>query len=270
MAGLSRKLQHFVIVVHIVAYGAVRAFAGQVTGSSFVSVFFPSLIFAQQSLLCLWAGLGAGSWRFRLMAAYILSVLIWSLPGVIDSGFAGGYLAVASFTAGLLMAIIVASLAVMRGWGFRLQRFSEQHLPERWEFQFSIRGMLLLTVVVACLLAFGASTGNIGEMHGNSVTGMKWQSTAIMFVGLPILLLASTLLSVWAVLSTGTVAARMVVGAVTIAAGGAFLPYCHHGDAVSYAFWASLTLLTFLITSSTLLAFRAAGYRFLRETEQKA
>lgn len=273
MAEPSRKLLHFLIVVHIAAYGAACAFADQMTGASFVSVFFLSLIFAQQSLLCLWAGLGAGSWRFRLIAAYALSVLIWSLPGVVDSGFAGWYLAVTGFNVAVLMAIILAPLAVMRAWGFHLHRFSNQDLPAPRRFQFSVRAMLLATVVVACLLAFGASTGDIGEMHGNSVTGMKWQSTAIMFAALPILLLASALISVWAALSTGTVAVRMIVGALAIAAGGAFLPYCHHADAVSYAFWASLTLLTFLITSSTLLAFRTVGYRFsgvpAREVSQR-
>ena len=270
MAELSRKLQHFVIVVHIVAYGAVCAFAGQNTNSPFVSLLLPTLFFTQHSLLYLWAGLGGGSWRFRLMVAYALSVLAWSLPGVVDNGFASWDLAVASFYVAVLMPIIVIPLAVIRAWGFRLQRFTRSDLPELRGFQFSIRGMLLLTVVVACLLAFGANTGDIGEMHENTVTAPKWQSTAIMFVSLPILLLASSLLSVWAALSTGTVFGRTTVGALAIAAGGAFLPYCHHSDAASCAFWASLTLIAFLITSSTLLAFRAAGYRFLRGTAKKA
>lgn len=84
-----------------------------------------------------------------------------------------------------------------------------------------------------------------------------------------ILFLASALLSVWAVLSTGTVFGRMIVGALAIAAGGAFLPYCHHSHATTYAYWASLPLLAFLITSSTLLPFRAAGYRFLRGAAKK-
>lgn len=49
-----------------------------------------------------------------------------------------------------------------------------------------------------------------------------------------------------------------------LAAEGTFLPYCLHGDAISYVFWAGLPVLTFLITSVTLLAFRFAGCLFMR------
>ncbi len=56
----------------------------------------------------------------------------------------------------------------------------------------------------------------------------------------------------------------MVVATVTLAAGGTFLPYCLNGDTGSFFFWASHPPLVFLITSITLLAFRSAGYRFVR------
>ena len=50
----------------------------------------------------------------------------------------------------------------------------------------------------------------------------------------------------------------------TVAAGGAFLPYCHKDDADAYAIWCGLTALLFLVLSVSLLPFRAAGYRFVR------
>jgi len=163
------------------------------------------------------------------------------------------------------MTIVVVPLAVARARGFWLQRFSKQDLPEARGFQTSIRSMLIATVVVACLLAFGASVCDANYMwEGGRTTSLAALSTAVMLVGLPTLFLSSAALSVWATLSAGAVRSRMVVGGAVLAAGGAFLPYVLNGDAVSYAYWAGLPLLTFLITSFTLLAFRWAGYRFVR------
>ena len=262
----QRRLLLVVLAVHIAAYVAAAVFGNRLPSQSVLYVTFLALFLAQQSLLYIWAGLGTGDWRRRLATAYGVSVLLWALPGIVRGEPFALLLLVMAFNSAIVMAIFVTPFAVARAWGFRLQRFSRQNLPTATGFQISVRGMLIVTLVVACLLALGASIGDTSVMGGNEVTDETGEAIAFMLVCLPTLLVSSALVSVWATLSAGTVASRMVVGGLALATGGTFLPYSLNGDATTYAYWASLPPLTFLITSSTLLPFRSAGYRFLRAT----
>ncbi len=224
-----------------------------------------ALVFAQHSLLYLWAGLGRGRWVPRLAIAYGVSVLAWSVPAIVRSAAdAVQILAAQCVGVAVLMVVVVVPLAVARSRGFRLELLARESLPYGRAFQTSVRTMLLVTAVVAGLLAFGASVDDGSYMRAGLHTSATTMAKVLMIIGLPTLFLSSALLSVWTTLSAGTVPSRMVVGGAALAAGGAFLPYCLHGDAISYGFWAGLPVLTFLITSVTLLFFRVAGYRFMR------
>ncbi len=162
----------------------------------------------------------------------------------------------------LLLPIYVAPLAIVRSGGRRLQQFCQDDIPSSKPFQMSLRAILLTTLVVACLLAFGASIDTVAVMRANETIGTSPISNVLMLVGLPTLFIASALLSIWAALSPGEPISRLAVGLTAVAAGGAFLPYCHKGDARAYAFWCGLTVSLFLVISISLLAFRGAGYRF--------
>lgn len=276
MPVVLRRWLFLVIAIHIGACAAANALVDQTTNQSVLAEYGIALILAQHSLLYIWAGLGIGGWRRRLAIVYGVSVLAWTLIAILDGSPFAAILPVMAFNSAIMMVIFVTPFAVARARGFRLHWFSKQNLPPAKAFQMSIRGMLIVMVVVACLLAIGRSVKSSSTMRGTSVTyGMdttdtsRLKSQAVMIVGLPTLFLSSAMLSVWATLSVGTVASRMVVSGLALAAGGTFLPFCHISDAYSYLYWASLPLLTFLITSFTLLPFRLAGHRFVRGDQQQ-
>ena len=250
-----------VVAIHITAYAACAAFEEPRPGSHWTMLPFLGLFLAQHSLLYLWAGLGTDRRRIRLAVAFAISVLAWSLPGIVQGEHPGWLVAALACNVAVLMAIVLVPLAVVRSWGFRLRRFDRSQIPAAREFQITILGMLTVTLVVAGLLALAASIGEVGVMRSRDQTRL---SMPFMLLCLPILFSSSALLSVWAALSTGKVAIRMFVASAAVTAGGAFLPHCHDSDAATYAFWASLPLLIFLITSLTLLPFRWIGYRFLQ------
>lgn len=271
-----RKWLFLVVAIHVAAYAAANALVDQTTNQSVLAEYGIALIVAQHSLLYIWAGLGTGGWRLRLAIVYGVSVFAWTLIAILDGSPFAAILPVMAFNSAIAMAIFVTPFANARARGLRLQQFSKENLPPAKAFQISIRGMLIMMVVVACLLAIGRSVKSSGTMHGDSVTyvtgatdSSQLKSEAVMIVGFPTLFLSSAMLSVWATLSAGTVASRMVVSGIALAAGGTFLPCCHNSDAYSYLYWASLPLLTFLITSFTLLPFRVAGYRFVRGEQQQ-
>ncbi|GEM_PF-1907185 len=256
-----RTLQGVVIAAHVIAYATVNLVGAQ------NGFWVLGLVLAQHSLLYLWAGLGRGRWVPRLAVAYGVSVLAWSVPAIVRIA-AGAVQILAAQCVGVtvLMVVVVVPLAVARSRGFRLELLARESLPEGRAFQTSVRAMLIVTAVVASLLAFGASVDDASYVRAGRHVSVSGTAIVLMLLGTPTLFLSSALLSVWATLSTGTVPSRMVVGGAALAAGGAFLPYCLHGDATSYVFWAGLPVLTFLITSVTLLAFRFAGYRFTQAT----
>ncbi len=263
MPAILRKQLGFVMLAHLASYAVVNMIS-----VSPDEVWMIALLLAEHSLLYIWAGSGTGRWLPRLAVAYGVSVLMWSLPAVLRGIPLGWVLAFHCTSVAMLMATVIAPLAVARANGFRLQRFCREGLPEAKAFQISIRAMLVLTVVVACLLAFATSLDDSSHMRGRT-TSLAGQSHAVMMVTLPILFLGSAMLSVWASLSAGAVCSRILVGSATLVAGGAFLPFALNGDAASYGLWVGLPLLTFLITSATLLVFRSIGYRFVRETPRE-
>ncbi len=266
-----RNWLFLVVAIHIAAYVAANVLVDQTTNRSVLAVSGLALILAQHSLLYIWAGLGTGGWRRRLAIVYGVSALAWALPAILRGSPFAAILPVMALNSAIFMAIFVTPFAVARARGFRLHWFSKHNLPPTKAFQISIRGMLIVMVVVACLLAIGRSVKSSGTMRGANVTydmdaidSSRLRSHAVMIVGLPTLFLSSAMLSVWATLSAGAVASRMVVSGIALASGGTFLPCCHNSDAYSYLYWASLPLLSFLITSFTLLPVRLAGYRFMR------
>ncbi|MHB8898434.1 MAG: hypothetical protein ACYC6Y_06780 [Thermoguttaceae bacterium] len=260
MSGYYRSLPCIAIALHVAVYATFHLFH-----SVFQNVFpLVALFLAQYSLLFIWGGLGTGRWRPRLVAVYGLAVLTYAVPLIVRFG----YLVLIAWSAvsmAVWMAAIIVPLAIARTYGFGLQRFGEQDLPKGKAFQTSLRALLIVTVVVACLLAFGATVGDGSRMReGGRSTSPGSLSTAVMLIGMPTVLLSSALLSVWAALSAGTVLSRMVAAIAALAAGGAFLPYCLHGDTGSFIAWAAMPPLNFLIICLTLLAFRSSGYRFVR------
>lgn len=270
MPEFRRRLGLTIVTLHFGAYAAVNAFAFGQLNDPLLELVCSSVFPAQLVLLCLWAGLGTGRWAPRLIAAYVGLVLLTSLPEIVR----GQFLATNAMSSAIVMAVFLTPLAIVRKRGFTLRRFDPHEVPKRGGLQTTIRGMLIVTVVVACLLGLGAIVGDGVTMHLNGVSygvsGPRSGVKIVMLASLTTLFVGTGMLSIWSTLSAGTVCSRMVVSAAALAAGAAFMPYAFNGDAASYAYWSGLVLLMFLITAFTLLPFRWVGYRFVRETPPEA
>ena len=260
MSAIVRRKLAYIVLGHLVAY-----FVAGVVCSSYQRGFLvAALLLSEQALLFIWAGVGTGRPLRRLAIVYGLCVFAWSLPAFLQERTVGWYLLGFCTVVAALLFCHLVPLAIARARGFHLWCFGEHDCPTGRAFQISLRTMLLVTVIVACLLAFGASIGDEVVMRGSRTFGTSAISWTLMLVGVPTLLTWLALLSVWAVLSAGEPISRIVVGTATVAAGGAFLPYCLSGDAQAYAFCSGLVVSLFLIVSVSLFPFRTAGYRFLR------
>lgn len=252
MSAIVRRRLAYVVLGHLALHAAV-CFASRP-----LLCLFP-LVQAEQSLLYIWSVLRTGNWRHRLPPIYFAAASAWAFAAILHGMPVEASLGVSFILSIVLLPIHVAPLAIVRSGGYRLQQFCQDDIPSSKPFQVSLRTILLSTLVVACLLAFGASIDSGVVMRAYETIGTSAISTALMFVGLPTLFTASALLSVWAALSPGEPISRLAVGLTVVAAGGAFLPYCHKGDARAYAYWCGLTVSLFLIISISLLAFRGPG-----------
>ncbi len=257
----QRYLPYAVVAAHLAVYAVVRV----VSVPNQDSPHLIALPLAQHALLYLWGGLGTGRWLLRLAIAYGTSALLWILPLTMKGLPLAWTVPTQAVGTAVLMAIVVVPLAVARTRGFRLQRLAEQTTPEAGGFQMTIRSMLIVTAVAACFLALGSNLDASMAMRGSHIIGNPTGfSEALAFAWVPLLFTGSAMLSVWVSLSAGTTWSRMVVAIAILTAAGAFGPYAFDGDRSSYGFWITLPLLTFFVTSLTLLAFRLAGYRLMR------
>ncbi len=274
MSVIRRRLLLLVVIaIHLAGYvvAAAVGFGGFVSEATAAACFV--FLLSQQALLFIWGGLATRRWPPSLLIAYVLACGMWMLPTLVGHHLAIGGLAGQGVATAVMMMCVVVPLRIARARGYRLQRFRREELPQGTGFQITIRGLLLVTALVAGMLAIGqiVEVGGV-EMSGASFiyagppNGSSWNvvTPVVLIAGVLLLFAASAVLGVWASLSTGTVWSRMLVHGLTLVGAGAFLPYLFHGDFFSYCFWGALPLASFLVVSLTLLTFRAVGYRFLR------
>ena len=260
MPAIVQNKLGYVVLGHLAAY-----FLGGAVVTSYQRDFLATtLLLSEQALLFIWAGVGTGRWLPRLAIAYGLCAFGWYLLVFLQGRPVVWYMIACCVMVAFLLSCHLAPLVFARTRGFHLWRFGENNCPMGRAFRISLRTLPLVTVIAASLLAFGASIGDEVVMRGSRTFGSSAISRTLLLVGLPTLLTSSALLSVWAVFSAGEPISRIVVGTATVAAGGAFLPYCLSGDARAYAFWCGLAVSLFLIVSASLFPFRVAGYRFMQ------
>lgn len=268
---LATILVHFVVCYVL----SVVMVSGQAIGPVGIVAF--GVVLAQFTLLSIWAGLGTARWYLRLPMAYLGACLVYN-----EIMFFFDRLTVLLipqlffWPAGpaILLGFVFFPLLLARDSGFRLLLFADEPAPHGTSFQMSIRGMLVITAVLAAMLAAG------NDMDGHllpDTPAMLWQHAlgnipiwdkqGVLVVATSLsLFVGGSLLSVWACLSLGSVGIRLVVGGATCLSLGALLAYYLHGSLWTYLGGCFLGALLFGVTSSTLLAFRWYGYRFSRIT----
>ena len=228
------------------ALGAVVRLGDHSNLPSVPLAFFVGLVFAQASLLGVWSGLAAGPWWLRLIVLGVGSGCLGIGVGIAIGEADWETFFIFAFTS----VTVTAVLTVFRCIRFRIG-LPTSECNDRTELQFSIRHLLILTVVVAVMLAVGRnlkfSLSDIGE-----VPFLVILASAYALVGV---------LSPWAILGGRLVVVRgMFLLAVATGAGWGV------GQMVSFAvvYWIGMALTEGVLLVASLLVVRSCGYRLMR------
>ena len=238
----TRQRIVWLIVVHIVVglTGAfVTYFAGPFSQPSLLATVFVCLVSSQTSLLGIWGGLGTSPWWKRLIGVLVgISYLVPLLGIGIHEVNSKTFIVVVVATS-----CVLTPLLIVRFFGVVIHLGSSSVAPVG-HIQFSIRHLMILTFVIACLISIGKLVQPL----------------------LFLLLIALTLgvvgvLPVWFVLATK----RPILYSIGLVAVGACAGYCLGRWALGEEeIWTTATATETLAVAISLLVVRSCGYRLVR------
>lgn len=209
---------------------------------------FLGIVFGQTSLLGIWGGLGATPWWSRMVGVIVGTGYLFLLLGlVIDELNQSTFFVVVMAT--IFVMLIFLSVRCLRV-GICLDSLP---VASSVRIQFSIRHLIILTFVVACLFTIGKSV-QLYIFSGDLLFELLLFITAASVVGV---------LPVWFVLATR----QPVLYSIGLVGVGAFVGYCvGRLDALTAdSVWMmTLTAIEALVVVVSLLVVRSWGYRLVR------
>jgi len=238
------------LAVHLLVGAAVGAFVrlgGYDEGRTPPTVIFAGLIFAQGSLLGIWASLGMNPWWGRLAGLLIGCVCLG-----VGAGIGLDELDESIFYPFALPGIMVATvLTIFRCFKYCIDFPTNEH-DANANLQFGIRHLLIMTVVVAVILAIGRSLKlSLPDNHLFVLTVVIASAQALVGV-----------LSPWAMLRERLLVVRgAILLAVAAVAGWGTARILTQPSA---AFWISIALTEATVLIASLLVVRRCGYRLMR------
>ena len=206
---------------------------------------FLGLVFSQTSLLGIWGGLGSGPWWKRVVGV-IVGVGYLSLLFV---------LGISELDPRILLLVIAATtfvtlpLLIVRFFRLAL-RLDSFHAASAGHIQFTIRHLMILTFVVACLITIGKWL----QPHlpqGDTFFRLLLFTVTFGVVGV---------LPVWFVLATN----RPVLYSIGLVAVGACAGYCLGRILHELGIWTTATATEVVAVVVSLLVVRSCRYRLLR------
>jgi hypothetical protein len=206
--------------------------------------------FSQVGLLGIWVGSAANSWYVRLvgMAAgngYFL-VLGWissqeALRNMVDD------------LVGLTACTLIMASALLIAGCFRVRiSLPTSPVSAARRIQFSIRDLMVLTLVVACVVGFGRWLPS----YRPSLFDLKIMA----LIYLPFVVIG--LLSVWPALSARR--PLLPCSIFVVIAGGVGMYFDFFGPHIDIAYWITITSAEALSLVASLLVVRSCGYRLVR------
>jgi hypothetical protein len=228
--------------------GSITAAAGP--GPDLLTASFLGLVFSQTGLFGIWGGSGTNRWWIRLFGTLVGVAYLGLLFAICIDPPASEIVWLVPFAT----LIVLVPLLLARCFGLRTRHDSDQVTPAT-EMQFSIRHMMILTLVVACLLALA-----------------KWQQRYLDLDNWPLLAVIASpfatvgLVAVWAVLG----AKRLLIGVpilLAVAVGAGYgLEKLVGGPGPEFI---PATLTEALSLTVSLLVVRSCGYRLRRRMVRK-
>ena len=248
----SRRRILWLIVGHIVV-GLMGAFVAYPAGNSpsLRGAAFLGIVFSQTSLLGIWGGLGSNPWWQRVIGVVVGVGYLGTLLGVgISEPYIDTY-----FVSVLATTFVAMSLLIARSFAVVIHPDSaprDSVVP----IQFSIRHLMILTFVIACLITIGEWT----QPHFPLRAPLALLNITATFAGVGVL-------PVWFMLDTKK-PLRYSVGIVAVAA---CVGYCVAGTAYAgeglEKDWMTATATEAVALVVSLLVVRSCGYRLVRLTE---
>ena len=217
------------------------------------AIFF-GLVFCQVSLLGMWAALGSTRWYMRLIGLTAGTVYLFATTGYgIDELSPEFFWLIA-----LPTSLVGAVCFVLRLFKVTLCCTQKSRADVQEGLQFTIRHLMILTFVVACLITLIKNFAPV--LSGARVI------TIIAVLGL--CYAAVAVASLWATLGFGNVIMRSLL-AMLIALGAGWAGESVVGHPQN-GFWFSGIMLQAAILVGSLLIVRSSGYRLLRWQSKKS
>ncbi len=234
------------LFVHVVA-GVVSGFLSE-DEPAVSSAIFLGIISCQTCLLGMWTGLGRTHWVVRLSGLAVGSTYL-----AVELGLGVDALDVEFLVLAILPCVLVALVTwLVRRFKGALRRGEVDQTNLKEGLQFSIRHLMFLTFVVACLTT-------VGKLLAPTWADIGALTTTVVVVGLCNASVALT--SIWAVLGTGRPFVRSMFVVVIAIFSGLFAEYVmDQGDEMP--FWLSTICLQAVLLVSSLAVIRRVGYRF--------
>jgi hypothetical protein len=239
----------WLICIHIalgLLLGAITAVTG--SGPDLLSASFMGLVLSHTSLLGIWGGSGTHRWWIRLAGVLVGVGYLGPQFGFCINEPTSEFVWLFAFTT----LIVLVPLLLARCFGLRTRHDSDQKSPAK-EMQFSIRHMMILTLVVACLLALA-----------------KWQQPYLRFDDFFLVVLSICFATVGLVAAWGVLGAkRPLIGIpvlLAVAVGAGYGLEKSLGSGPEIAIWMTATLTGALSLTVSLLVVRSCGYRLRRRS----
>jgi hypothetical protein len=233
----------WLVVGHVVVGLMGACFAGRYPTLRVAA--FIGLVFSQTSLLAIWGSLGVGPWWKRLVGVVV---------GVGYLGFLLG-VGISELTRRVALDVLLATmfvacpLLIVRSFRVVVQSNSSR-VGSVGRIQFTIRHLMILTFVVACLISIGKwvqpfpHVGKVVWLFGNAVT---FGVVGVLPVGFVLATKQPVLFGVgWVVV-------------------GAFAGYCL-GRMTDFdvGIWMTMTSVEAMVLVASLVVVRSCGYRLVR------
>lgn len=210
-----------------------------------------AVTFSQVSLLGIWAVFSASRAWYRLLGLVIGTAC---LEAALDIALEGEFLLMPT----VAMALTVVSLLVVRAFGIRLSRLPDDVPSSRQEpqgFRFSIRGLMILTAVVALLSA-----------TARSVQGSPGPFRLVLSVIWSVCFVAVSLLSIWGAGGLGGSLRRGLPAVAVSPVLGAFFAYAADAQHDGWVYIITIMLLYPAVLLGSLLIVRSCGYYLVRRS----
>lgn len=228
----------------------------------------PGVVMGQTMLLLIWANLGAQPWVRKQTATIAYVLLAFLMHHLWSSGLDAVIAAVLGIPLVLAGCVVLGLPLTLARWGgLRLERFRTGEPPPGRPFQFKLSQVLLLTVLVAILLA----PGYLAEIEPHGSGEIELAPLIIvmclwLIVG-GVALFTAPLASVCLVLAPGPGLSRFVAVLFGWGLAGLLIAGYWHKGLEPLVLLGLVLALAVLLIQATLIVLRACRFRTIRRSQ---